>query len=164
MSTVKLENKRTAVFGQCMARAEFLHCFQLPWEFKVTPLAGKLSVEKQWHLPSCQHHHLGAARRSCAPKADSPGLPALLCCSPQLSAELARRLLQEGFDLRCLVWLFKYCNECWGNFRHVYPLLWERLKTHVSSYSPVDLLCLCFHMQHAHTLQCGKWGAADKAG
>lgn len=109
----------------------------------------------------------GSCMLQLCPEANSPGIPALLSCSPQLcgrGTELARQLLQEGFDLHCLVWLFKYCNECWGNFRHVYPLLWERLEPHVSSYSPVGLLCLCFHMQHTHTLQCGKWGAADKAG
>lgn len=109
----------------------------------------------------------GSCTLQLCPEANSPGIPALLSCSPQLcgrGTELARQLLQEGFDLHCLVWLFKYCNECWGNFRHVYPLLWERLEPHVSSYSPVGLLCLCFHMQHTHTLQCGKWGAADKAG
>lgn len=128
-----------------------------PGKSKPVPSLGSfLSVEKQWHLPSCQH-----PRSELFPVAvplQPAGPRGALCCPPCRRRGGARQLLQEGFDLHCLVWLFKYRSECWGNFRHVYPLLWERLKTHVSSYSPAGLLCLCVHMQHTHTLRCGKLG------
>lgn len=83
--------------------------------------------------------------------------------SPQPGSSGLGQLPQEGFDLHCLVWLFKYCSECRGNFRRVYPLLRERLKTHVSGYSPACLLCFCFHMQHARpAVWQGLGRAADK--
>lgn len=110
------------------------------------------------HPPSCQCNPSGAV--SCSSRPEPGRFPARSTALPSLQPRSRggclprsglRQLLQEGFDLHCLVWLFKYCSECWGNVRHVYPLLWERFKTHVSSYSPAGLSCSCFHVQCTRT-------------
>lgn len=165
MSTAKLENKRAAVLGQC-TRARRIPAL-LP-----SPL-GNPSQSPRWEAPSRWRSggtspaaSILARSRSLWLSPCSPRVPGVPCAALPAGAgggsEAVRQLLQEGFDLHCLVWLFKYRSERWGNFRHVYPLLWERLKTHVSSYSPAGLLCLCVHMQHTHTLRCGRLGRAGK--
>lgn len=154
MSTVKVENKRSAVLGPCTRRHRIPALLLAPlgnqsrcicWESLSPWRSGE-------HPPSYQRN----PSEPCSSPLHTAGSPLeaghCLAPSPCLPRFGLRQLPQEGFDLHSLVWLFQSCRRRWGNFRHVYLLLWERLKTHVSSYSPAGLLCLCFHGQH--TLPC----------
>lgn len=163
MSTVKLENKRSAVLGAVHTQTlNSCLAFGSPGKSNSVHLLGSsLSWRSGEHPPSYQHNPSGSCSSTPEHSRFPSGSRRCLPHSPCPPRSGLRQLLQEGFDLHSRVWLFKSCSQCWGNFRHVYLLLWERLKTHVSSYSAAGWLCLCSTgSTHAHPAVCRAWGAA----
>lgn len=81
------------------------------------------------------------------------------CCFPHGPGAREAACLAQGSGSSCrkgliCTVLFGYLNTAVsiGVILGMFILCCERLKTHVSSYSPACLLCLCFHMQHTCTL------------